>query len=166
MILQPRFAYFFLHYLIIVKIYRHGHQPLNFFSECCDRNDFSFRDGKLYKNKRVLCIGGSFSAHDLALQEFFDTKILLIESWNNCIAWKCWKFGSDIAHITHRSATNIGYKWPIGIIERPILTKINGSKVFFKDGSSEDYDVIIKCTGYQHYFPFMRWVNNNSLLSI
>ena len=32
---------------------------------------FSFADGKLYKDKRVLCIGGSYSAEDIALQEWF-----------------------------------------------------------------------------------------------
>lgn len=25
----------------------------------------------------------------------------------------------------------------------------------FKDGSSEEYDAIIKCTGYLHKFPFL-----------
>ena len=42
---------------------------------------------------------------------------------------------------------------------RPILTDINGSTVTFKDGSTEEYDVIIKCTGYLHDFPFMRLVS-------
>ena len=50
----------------------------------------------------------------------------------------------------------MGFNWPEGVIERPILTDINGSTVTFKDGSTEDYDVIIKCTGYLHNFPFMR----------
>ena len=41
-----------------------------------------YQDGNLYTNKRVLIIGGSFSAEDIALQ--------------------CWKFGSAACHITHR----------------------------------------------------------------
>lgn len=49
----------------------------------------------------------------------------------------------------------MGFNWPEGVIERPILTDISGSTVTFKDGSTEDYDVIIKCTGYLHNFPFM-----------
>ena len=53
----------------------------------------------------------------------------------------------------------MGFNWPEGVIERPILTKIDGSTVTFKDGSTEDYDVIIKCTGYLHYFPFMRYLS-------
>ena len=102
-----------------------------------------YRDGKLYKDLRVLCIGGSYSAEDIALQ--------------------CWKYGSKYAHITHRRATPMGFKWPETVIERPILTDINGSTVTFKDGSTEEYDVIIKCTGYLHDFPFMRIVSLNRL---
>ena len=49
----------------------------------------------------------------------------------------------------------MGFKWPEGVIERPILTSINGSTVTFNDGKTEDYDVIVKCTGYLHDFPFM-----------
>ena len=100
-----------------------------------------YRDGKLYKDLRVLCIGGSYSAEDIALQ--------------------CWKYGSKYAHITHRRATPMGFKWPETVIERPILTDINGSTVTFKDGSTEEYDVIIKCTGYLHDFPFMRHVSTS-----
>ena len=83
-----------------------------------------------------MLIGGSRSSEDLALQ--------------------CWKFGSKCAHITHRLGSKMGYIWPDGVLEKPILTNINGSTVSFKDGTSEDYDVIIKCTGYLHKFPFMR----------
>ena len=61
-----------------------------------------------------------------------------------------------MAHVTHRSPTFLNYPdWPSNIKERPILTNINGSTVTFKDGTSDDYDVIIKCTGYLHSFPFL-----------
>ena len=69
-----------------------------------------FLDGKLFKDMRVLCIGGSYSSEDIALQ--------------------CWKFGAKVAHITHRSPALLAYPdWPETVIERPILTKIEGSKV-------------------------------------
>ena len=58
----------------------------------------------------------------------------------------------------------MGFKWPETVIERPILTDINGSTVTFKDGSTEEYDVIIKCTGYLHDFPFMRIVSSFYML--
>jgi len=95
-----------------------------------------FIDGKLYAGKRVLCIGGSYSAEDIALQ--------------------CWKFGAVQADITHRRNTRLEYPdWPKMCVEKPILTNINGNTVTFKDGTKADYDVIIKCTGYRHYFPFL-----------
>jgi len=95
-----------------------------------------FIDGKLYKGQRVLCIGGSYSAEDIALQ--------------------CWKFGAEYAHITHRSPKQLAYPdWPKEVLERPILTNIEGNTVTFKDGTTGEYDVIIKCTGYLHSFPFL-----------
>ena len=51
-------------------------------------------------------------------------------------------------------------------VEKPILTNINGSTVTFKDGTKADYDVIIKCTGYQHSFPFLSKGNQMSYLSL
>jgi trimethylamine monooxygenase len=49
----------------------------------------------------------------------------------------------------------MGFKWPKGMDERPLLTKIEGKTVHFKDGSSKDFDAIMLCTGYQHHFPFL-----------
>ena len=70
--------------------------------------------------------------------------------------FKCWKFGAEYAHITHRSPTQLAYPdWPKEVLERPILTNIDGNTVTFKDGTTGEYDVIIKCTGYLHTFPFL-----------
>ena len=69
---------------------------------------------------------------------------------------QCWKFGAEYAHITHRSPTQLAYPdWPKEVLERPILTNIEGNTVTFKDGTTGEYDVIIKCTGYLHSFPFL-----------
>lgn len=38
---------------------------------------------------------------------------------------------------------------------RPNLDRFEGSKVFFTDGSSAEYDVVVYCTGYQVSFPFL-----------
>lgn len=95
-----------------------------------------FIDGKLYKDMRVLTIGGSYSSEDIALQ--------------------CWKFGAKCAHITHRNAEPFGYPdFPDNVVQRPILTHIEGSRVHFKDGTSDEYDAIIKCTGYLTKFNFL-----------
>ena len=93
-----------------------------------------FTDARRYKGKRVLVVGSSYSAEDIAIQANRD--------------------GASFVTLTCRTVHH-GLKWPKGIDERPILTKIEGSKVHFKDGTSCDYDVIIYCTGYLHIFPFM-----------
>jgi len=49
----------------------------------------------------------------------------------------------------------MGFNWPEGCKEVPLLTKIDGSRVTFKDGTSEDFDAIVLCTGYLHHFPFL-----------
>jgi thioredoxin reductase len=38
---------------------------------------------------------------------------------------------------------------------RPNIERFEGSRVFFTDGSSDDYDVVIYCTGYRVSFPFL-----------
>ena len=40
------------------------------------------------------------------------------------------------------------------ITVRPNIDRFEGSKVFFTDGSSGEYDVIVYCTGYKVSFPF------------
>ncbi len=37
---------------------------------------------------------------------------------------------------------------------RPNIDRFEGSKVFFTDGSSGEYDVVVYCTGYKVSFPF------------
>ena len=49
----------------------------------------------------------------------------------------------------------MGFKWPPRITEKPLLTKLEGSTVHFKDGSSAEVDDIILCTGYHYSFPFL-----------
>merc|ERR1711981_884012 len=50
------------------------------------------------------------------------------------------------------------YLWSNGpktITERPILTHVDGKVVHFKDGTTAEVDVIMFCTGYLHYYPFI-----------
>jgi trimethylamine monooxygenase len=49
----------------------------------------------------------------------------------------------------------MGFHWPDGMKEVPLITKVEGRKVSFKDGSSVQADAIILCTGYLHHFPFL-----------
>ena len=38
---------------------------------------------------------------------------------------------------------------------RPNIDRFEGSKVFFTDGTSGEYDVVVYCTGYKVSFPFL-----------
>ena len=49
----------------------------------------------------------------------------------------------------------MGFHWPDNFTTVPLLTKVEGRKCTFKDGSTAEVDAIIMCTGYKHHFPFM-----------
>ena len=93
-----------------------------------------FRSADEFAGKRVLCVGASYSSEDIGLQ--------------------CHKYGAKAVTFTWRSRP-MGFKWPAGVNEVPLMTKVEGSKVSFRDGTSADYDAIILCTGYLHHHPFM-----------
>ncbi|PAU80538.1 potassium transporter [Halovibrio salipaludis] len=93
-----------------------------------------FRDAREFCGKRILVMGSSYSAEDIALQ--------------------CRKYGSGPITITYRTQP-MNFDWPEGIEEVPLLTHMDGSTAHFRDGSTRGIDAIILCTGYQHSFPFM-----------
>lgn len=49
----------------------------------------------------------------------------------------------------------MNFKWPKHMDERPLLTKIDGNQVYFRDNTQKHFDSIIKCTGYKNYYPFL-----------
>ena len=49
----------------------------------------------------------------------------------------------------------MGFPWPAGIDEVPLLSKVDGSTAHFADGTARDVDAIVLCTGYQHSFTFI-----------
>jgi len=42
------------------------------------------------------------------------------------------------------------------VMPKPNIERLNGSRVRFEDGSEEEIDVIVYCTGYKITFPFFR----------
>lgn len=92
------------------------------------------RDMREFKGKRLLVIGSSYSAEDMALQGY--------------------KFGVQSVTISYRTKP-MGLKWPKEIEERPLIVKIEGNRFTFKDGSSGEYDVVIMATGYLYSYPFL-----------
>ena len=93
-----------------------------------------FRDAREFTGKDLLVVGSSYSAEDIALQSY--------------------KYGAQSVTISYRTAP-MGFRWPEGIQERPLLTHLEGKTAHFEDGSSEKVDAIVFCTGYQHGFPFL-----------
>ncbi len=93
-----------------------------------------FRDAREFKGKRLLVVGSSYSAEDIALQNL--------------------KYGAKSVTCCYRTHA-MGFKWPKGIEELPLITKFDGSTVHFKDGSTREIDAVILCTGYLHHFPFL-----------
>lgn len=88
----------------------------------------------VFKGKRMLIIGSSYSAEDLSLQGL--------------------KYGVKSIIISYRTQP-LGYKWPEGIEERPLVEKFVGNTAHFKDGSVSEIDVVLLCTGYLEMFPFL-----------
>ncbi len=93
-----------------------------------------FRDALEFAGKDLLVVGSSYSAEDIALQSY--------------------KYGASSVTISYRTAP-MGFDWPKGITEVPLLTKLEGKTAHFKDGTSKQVDAIVLCVGYQHYFPFL-----------
>ena len=94
----------------------------------------NFRNASHFKGKRVLVVGSSRSAEDIAIQ--------------------CLKYGTKNIICTWK-AKPLGHNWPPQITEKPLLTNIAGNTVHFKDGTMAEVDDIILCTGYLYSFPFM-----------
>ena len=93
-----------------------------------------FRDAGEYEGRNVLVVGGSYSAEDIALQ--------------------CHKYGAKSVTISYRTKP-MGFHWPEGVREVPLISHFDGKTVHFSDGDSANVDGVILCTGYRHRFPFL-----------
>lgn len=93
-----------------------------------------FRDALEFKNEDILLVGSSYSAEDIGTQ--------------------CYKYGTKSVTISYRSQP-LGYEWPEGIKEVPLVTHFEGDVAHFADGTSQSFDAIIMCTGYLFHFPFL-----------
>lgn len=105
-----------------------------------------FRAADEFAGKNVLLVGSSYSAEDIGTQ--------------------CFKYGAKSITFSYRTKP-MGFDWPEGFEERPLLVRLEGKTAYFKDGSSKVVDAIVLCTGYQHNFPFLpddlRLKTNNRL---
>jgi len=94
-----------------------------------------FREANEFAGKRLLLIGSSYSAEDIALQ--------------------CLKYGAQHIICTWRSKP-MGFKWPKEVEEKPLVQRFDGKVATFKDGTTAEVDVVMMCTGYLHSYPFLR----------
>jgi trimethylamine monooxygenase len=105
-----------------------------------------FRSADEFAGKDMLMIGSSYSAEDIGTQ--------------------CFKYGAKSVTFSYRSRP-LGFDWPEGFHEVPLLQRLVGKTAYFADGTSKDVDAIVLCTGYQHNFPFLpdslRLKTNNRL---
>jgi len=93
-----------------------------------------FRDALEFENQDILLVGGSYSAEDIGSQ--------------------CYKYGAKSITISYRTSA-IGFDWPEGMDELPLLTHFDGNIAHFADGTSKHFDSVIMCTGYLFHFPFL-----------
>ena len=93
----------------------------------------TFRNASHFQDKKVLAVGSSLSAEDIAL--------------------KCHKYGAKSIVCTWKTKP-MGFSFPPQITERPLPTNIEGNTIHFKDGTSTEVDDIILCTRYRFYDYF------------
>ncbi|KAK4884073.1 hypothetical protein RN001_000344 [Aquatica leii] len=90
-----------------------------------------YRNQNLYKNKRVLVIGASYSGIDVANHIKSVTKKLCLSHW---------------------SPTNVKIE---SVVNKPAVSKMYPQGAVFADGTVEEFDIVIYCTGYEYKFPFL-----------
>jgi trimethylamine monooxygenase len=93
-----------------------------------------FRDAREFVGKDLLVVGSSYSAEDIALQSK--------------------KYGAASVTVSYRTSP-MGFPWPEGIAEVPLLTKVEGNTAHFQGGITRHVDAIVLCTGYQHNLSFL-----------
>lgn len=93
-----------------------------------------FRGAESLVGQDVLLIGASYSAEDIGSQMH--------------------KMGARMVTMSYRSAP-MGYDWPEGMEEKPLVDRFDGNTVHFIDGTSRVVAAVILCTGYQHNYPFL-----------
>jgi trimethylamine monooxygenase len=89
-----------------------------FNGQCMHAHDF--RDAALYAGKNVMVIGSSYSAEDIGSQ--------------------LWKYGAKTITACYRT-NPMTFHFPDNWELKPLMTRVEGSTCFFKDGTSKDIDV-------------------------
>ncbi|KAF5271806.1 hypothetical protein FQA39_LY18821 [Lamprigera yunnana] len=91
-----------------------------------------YRTPDLYKDKRVLVIGGAFSGLDICNHIKDVAKNITMSHWSQTLQID-------------------------KIIQKPAVERLYETGAIFTDGTKEDFDVILFCTvvGYEYKYPFL-----------
>ncbi|XP_063831480.1 senecionine N-oxygenase-like isoform X1 [Ostrinia nubilalis] len=87
-----------------------------------------------YTCRRVLIVGSGPSGMDISLDVAYVSKTLV--------------------H-SHHSKIDFRTPFPKNYIKKPDIKEFNGTGVIFTDGTYEDIDDVIYCTGYEYHYPFL-----------
>ncbi|KAK7584092.1 hypothetical protein V9T40_005055 [Parthenolecanium corni] len=90
-----------------------------------------YRRNDIFKNKKVLIVGKGPSGIELA----YESSLVAMATYISCRS----EDGSSLPKV----------------ISKPKIKEIKECQVIFTDESQEFVDIIVFCTGYQYYFPFL-----------
>jgi thioredoxin reductase len=96
------------------------------------KHSHDYRTRDCYKDKRVLVLGAGPSGLDISQQI-------------HTVAAKVF--------LSHKSRTALSVVE--GLRQKPLVIKLDGNRAFFEDGTSEEVDDVLFCTGYNYSFPFL-----------
>ncbi|KAK9500059.1 hypothetical protein O3M35_001398 [Rhynocoris fuscipes] len=93
-----------------------------------------YRKASAFEGKRVLIIGLGPSGIDISFYLLPLAKKVII---------------------SHNKSSIHGLSFPKNITIKPVVTSMQDKTVYFADGTEEEVDVIIHCTGYTYHYPFL-----------
>ncbi|XP_023939983.2 senecionine N-oxygenase isoform X2 [Bicyclus anynana] len=93
-----------------------------------------YKEPEIYKDRRVLIVGAGPSGMDITID----------------VA----NYAKTLVH-SHHSKIKFNTVFPKNYIRKPDVKEFNATGVIFQDGSYEDIDDVIYCTGFQYYYPFL-----------
>ncbi|GAB6032687.1 flavin-dependent monooxygenas [Chamberlinius hualienensis] len=94
----------------------------------------NYRVPDKYKGKNVLCIGAGSSGVDIVLD---------VAPLANQVV------------LSHDLPKQLESPWPENVQVRPWIKEVTPNGFTFKNGQHFQTDVLIVCTGYEYYFPFL-----------
>lgn len=93
-----------------------------------------YKDVEDFRDQRVLLVGAGASGLDLAVQLSNVT--------------------SKLVHSHHLSYNQPNF--PANYIKKPDVLHFTSNGAVFNDETAEDFDIVILCTGYDYYHPFLK----------